>query len=96
MLSGGTMTVTSNVTIPDYNQGRFQFDSPRRENQRTAILEALKKAGSKGCTNIELGEICQRFGGRIFELRKEGFRIEREYIEESVFRYTLYETQSQD
>lgn len=57
-----------------------------QSTKRMAILLALKNAGPQGKTNLELNEICFRYGGRIHELRKE-FEIEKEYEGAGVFRY---------
>lgn len=55
-------------------------------NQRAKILAALQ-GGPK--TNIELGEICQRFGARIRELRQVGWPIETKKFSIAVARYSL-------
>ena len=45
-------------------------------NQRTRILEALRSAGPRGCSNLELSRVGGlRFGGRVFELRETGYEI---------------------
>jgi hypothetical protein len=53
---------------------------------RTKILSALK-SGSR--MNYELGEICLGYRARISELRKLGFKIVAERVEEGLFRYSL-------
>lgn len=57
--------------------------------QRSDILNALKSARSQGRTNVQLNEICFRYGARIHELRRAGHKIDKEHIGGGVFRYTL-------
>ena len=61
---------------------------PRLGRQQAAILAALKQ-GPK--TNIELVPIALRYSARIHELRKAGYRIDREDVddENGVYRYVL-------
>ncbi len=47
----------------------------RRESSKALILAALETAGPSGCSNGELNDISFRYGGRICELRKAGYRI---------------------
>ena len=51
------------------------FDKPtvKLSRQQQSILDALR-SGRK--SNVELNAICFRYGARIFELRKLGYRIE--------------------
>lgn len=57
-----------------------------QHGKREVILRLLKERGSRGMTNLELGEVCQRFGARLWELKKV-FVIERESEGLGVYRY---------
>lgn len=59
-------------------------------SQRARILTLLRERGAAGATNIELNQICFRYGGRIFELRKLGFGIRTIREGESIFRFVLH------
>jgi|HubBroStandDraft_5_1064220.scaffolds.fasta_scaffold276929_2 hypothetical protein len=54
-----------------------------------AESSALKKAGPRGCSNLELTEICLRYGARIMELRQRGYNIVTEKKTRSLFRFYL-------
>jgi hypothetical protein len=56
---------------------------------KARILAALKAAGRKGCTNIELSAIQLRYGGSTHELQKEGYDITNTRVEGGLFRYVL-------
>ena len=58
-------------------------------SRRTRILSALKRAGSSGCHNTQLTMICLRYGARIWELRRIGFKITTERESQGLYRYTL-------
>jgi len=58
-------------------------------SQRGRILALLRERGTAGVTNIELNAIAFRYGGRLFELRKLGFRIRTIRTSDSVFRFVL-------
>jgi len=58
-------------------------------SQRGRILALLRERGSTGVSNVELNSICFRYGGRLFELRKMGFRIRTIRAGDSVFRFVL-------
>lgn len=51
----------------------MQAEFGRRRTSKQRVLEALT-AGPK--TNVELNEICYRYGARIHELRRAGHQIE--------------------
>ncbi len=55
------------------------------------ILQLLEERGGQGVSNIELNEICFRYGGRLFDLRREGYRIRTTHVKGPVFRFTLLE-----
>lgn len=62
----------------DFDAG-VQTPHPSRENPRRLsgqceqILARLRRGAA---TNLELSEIAMRFSARIFDLRKQGYRIE--------------------
>ncbi|BCW78299.1 helix-turn-helix domain-containing protein [Arthrobacter sp. NicSoilC5] len=57
--------------------------------QKERILDLLEERGQQGVLNIELNEICFRYGGRLHELRQEGYRIRTTQVKGPVFRFTL-------
>lgn len=61
------------------------------KTQKERIYDLLEERGEQGVTNIELNEICFRYGGRLHELRQEGCRIRTTKVKGSVFRFTLLE-----
>ncbi len=61
----------------------------RRKPQAQRILDLLQRRGTEGATNAELGQVCQRFGGRLFELRQEGHDIRKQYVAPGLWRYWL-------
>lgn len=61
----------------------------RRTTARDRVLAALQAAGPRGLTNVDLNQICYRYGARIEELRKAGERIEKEWKDKGVWRYWL-------
>ena len=62
-------------------------------SQRDKILTWLRMRGAQGVLNTELNELCMRFGARIYELRKAGYDIKTEKLDESRFRFVLVEAQ---
>ena len=58
-------------------------------NQREKILQLLEDRQEAGVTNIELNEIAFRYGARLAELRKEGYRIRSQHIKGAIWRFTL-------
>jgi hypothetical protein len=54
-----------------------QADAPRLSAQHHAILDRLKEGP---VTNVELGEICQRFGARLQELKRAGFPWVKQWV----------------
>lgn len=57
----------------------------RRASARDRVLRRLQ---SGPATNIQLAGICQRFGGRIHELRTE-WEIDKQPVSAGVWRYSL-------
>lgn len=60
-------------------------------NQREKILTWLRMRGAQGVLNTELNELCMRFGARIYELRREGYKIETHKLDEGRYRFVLVE-----
>ncbi|WP_285250227.1 hypothetical protein [Pseudarthrobacter sp. fls2-241-R2A-168] len=58
-------------------------------NQREKILKMLEAAGEQGVTNIQMNKTAYRYGGRLFELRQDGYRIRSGHVKGSVWRFTL-------
>ena len=57
-------------------------------NQRERILALLIERGPQGVTNVEFNrDVCFRYGARIFELRRQGYRIETVRFGEGLFRF---------
>ena len=65
----------------------------RMTPQASAILGFLQRRGMVGATNVELSTIpdhyCQRFGARLDDLRKEGYRFSKRQEGKGRFRYWL-------
>ena len=57
--------------------------------QKDRILDLLEERGEQGVLDIELNEIAFRYGGRLHELRQDGYRIRTTHIKKSVWRFTL-------
>lgn len=57
--------------------------------QREKILQLLEDAGDEGVTNLKLNTVAFRYGGRLHELRQDGYRIRSTHIKDSVWRFTL-------
>lgn len=64
-------------------------DGDAEKQQRSMVLDALKKARSAGVVNVELNRICFRYGARLFELRRMGYSIKTTREAGRVFRFTL-------
>jgi hypothetical protein len=65
-------------------------EQTRRTSNRALALAALVAAGDAGLTNIELMTVAgTRAGGRVHELRAEGYAIDCERIDGGLYRYTL-------
>lgn len=62
--------------------------SEKREGQQLKILKLLHQRGAQGVTNIELNNLCLRYGARLFDLRKH-WDIVTKQESEGVFRFTL-------
>ncbi|MET3349001.1 UNVERIFIED_ORG: hypothetical protein ABID57_000670 [Arthrobacter sp. UYEF1] len=58
-------------------------------NQRERILQMLEDAGEEGVTNLALNTVAYRYGGRLFELRQDGYRIRSSHVKGPVWRFTL-------
>lgn len=59
--------------------------------QRVKILSALKRHPVSGMTNVELSRIALRFGARLMEIRRKGFKVKTECLARGLYRYTLLE-----
>ena len=57
--------------------------------QRDRILELLRARGPAGATNRELNEIGFRYGGRLHELRRRGYVIRTDRVNEGLFGFVL-------
>ena len=60
-----------------------------KKTQCQRILKELKTMRSRGMGSIELSWICLRYGSRIFDLRKQGYKIETRRMSDGNFRYIL-------
>jgi hypothetical protein len=58
----------------------------RRTSAKERVLARLRLGPA---TNIQLNELCYRYGARILELRRAGYDIETRPIEAGVYQYTL-------
>jgi len=67
-------------------------DLGRRETNRDRVLQALKQAGAKGCTNVELARPSLgglRAVGRVNELVHDGWVIDVRRVGGGIWRYVL-------
>lgn len=48
--------------------------------RKDRILNLLVERGELGVLNIELNEIAFRYGGRLHELRQDGYRIRTKHV----------------
>ena len=55
---------------------------------KARILARLQQGPA---TNVELNAICYRYGARIFELKRDGYAIDKACVAAGVWRYTLTE-----
>lgn len=65
------------------------------KTQKERIYDLLEERGPKGVLNIELNEICFRYGGRLHELGKEGCRIRTTKVKGSVWIHSTTAGQGQ-
>ena len=64
-------------------------DDERCGSQRDEILSFLEARGPDGATNAELNEIGFRYGARLWELRRMGWRIRTESLGDGLYKFTL-------
>jgi hypothetical protein len=64
-------------------------DASKNSSQRDQILRLLSERDAAGVTNLELNEICFRYGARIWELRRKGHSISTKNRGEGVFLFVL-------
>ena len=57
--------------------------------QRQKIINALKDAGSDGCTNAELSKISLRYGGHLGNLYRQGYKIIKYNLDGGLYKYVL-------
>lgn len=73
--------------MPAYNRSPLSADEVQRfETLNEKILAALQECPQ---TNAVLSKIALDYGRRIRDLRREGYRIDRERIDRGLNRYTL-------
>lgn len=60
-------------------------------NQKTKILNLLRERKESGATNIELNDICFRYGARIADLRADGYTIQSIKVKGSKWKFVLSE-----
>jgi hypothetical protein len=72
--------------IPPCDPNVEPQDVPRLSRQSKKILERLMWGPA---TNSDLGLIAQRFGARIHDLRKAGYRIKKTPIGDGLVKYEL-------
>jgi hypothetical protein len=67
----------------------IKMSNDRITGKRSEILFALKQAGSRGITNVDLSKFALRYGGYLGALYEQGYKIDKEHLGNGVFRYTL-------
>lgn len=68
------------------HQRELDAEAQRLDGSKAKVLAALQD-GPK--TNVELNAICYRYGARIFELKREGYPIEKAHQGGGVWTYEL-------
>lgn len=63
-------------------------ESLRRASSRDRVLELFQARGI--VTNVELNQVCYRYGGRIHELRKLGYVIETGEKHQGIVSYSFH------
>jgi hypothetical protein len=69
--------------------GRTEADRSRARSQADEILQMLRSAGDRGCSNLELWTIAHAAHSRIADLRALGHRITCRKERAGVYRYVL-------
>lgn len=72
--------------IPFGDPSLPEGEKPRLSPQHLTIAARLREGPA---TNLELGAICQRFGARLWELKRAGFLWSRSTVKAGVYRYEL-------
>lgn len=80
-------------------QAAFAFDTPYTLHQRDGAAELARLDTAKSrvlarlqrgpATNVELNAICFRYGARVWELQRDGYRITKAPLSRGVWEYTL-------
>jgi hypothetical protein len=73
-------------TIYVLHKAEVSAERVRLASAADRVLAALQD-GPK--TNLELIALCQRISGRIFDLRRRGYRITTEAVGPGIYRYSL-------
>lgn len=69
-------------------------EKERIDNKREQVLRVLRSAGDKGVTNAELSKISLRYGGHLGKFYEQGYKIDKEFIGDGLYRYILVEEPS--
>lgn len=72
--------------VPTRDPSLPEDEVPRLTTQAHAIADRLR---SGPATNLDLGMISQRFGARLYDLRKAGFLWKRARLAKGVHRYEM-------
>lgn len=70
----------------EFPPGNACDQAARLSRQEAKILQRLKQGPA---TNRDLTQICLRYGARIFDLNRKGYRIVSERVEGSLWKFTL-------
>jgi hypothetical protein len=81
---------------PSWKESTVMTERERRSNARDRVLNMLKYFGATGVKNTELVKETQRFGARILELRKAGYRIETVKQGPGIYLYKYYGAQEKE
>lgn len=60
---------------PEITNAKKVYPKPKLSRQQRLIIEAFQSAPNGELANFQLNKICFRYGGRIHELRKMGYKI---------------------
>lgn len=73
----------------------FEEAQGRIPSQLDKIIDLLKEAGEEGVTSKQLSEIGLRYGARISDLYKLGYKIELVHLNKGLYKYILRSTPSE-
>jgi hypothetical protein len=90
---GYTVTRPADLPTPAERQTVWQTHAEQQADEASRLATAkdrvLARLREGPATNVVLNGICYRYGARIFELKQQGYGIERDLVSKGVWMYTL-------